>query len=484
VYAATSYRGVMVYGGAFTAIDSSFYGQSTTNLVMWDGAVTLPVAVDNEINGTVRALKAYTLLQSQVLVVGGEFTAANGITANRIAQFTQGSTVLNGWSALGAGFNSTVYAVERFNSATYAAGAFTASGAAGLASIARWDGTAWQPLGTGLSGTCYALKAYNGFLYAGGSFTTAGGLASGGLARWNGSAWSTVGGNFIGTVRALEVFNNELVIGGTFSGINGSPNLAKYNGTTYTTLGTGGTSGVVNALAVDGATLFIGGDFTTAGGVSATRVARWNGAAWSAVPGGADGAVNAMAAQHGELNIGGDFSNVDGGTLAAQGWARYLETGAPWVAVHPRAVGAVCAGRHVYFEAAPADGYYGVSMTWRRNSVPLTAGSTTGGSTIVFDAPYLDIFNVASTDSGLYDCVFTNSCGTATSFTARLSVNSADFNGDGDLGTDSDIESFFACLSGNCCNTCGSADFNADGDTGTDSDIESFFRVLGGGACG
>jgi hypothetical protein len=62
-------------------------------------------------------------------------------------------------------------------------------------------------------------------------------------------------------------------------------------------------------------------------------------------------------------------------------------------------------------------------------------------------------------------------------------INSADFNGDGDLGTDADIESFFACLAGSCCPTCGSADFNGDGDIGTDADIESFFRVLAGGSC-
>ena len=69
--------------------------------------------------------------------------------------------------------------------------------------------------------------------------------------------------------------------------------------------------------------------------------------------------------------------------------------------------------------------------------------------------------------------VITQVCGTS------------DFNGDGDIGTDQDIEAFFACLGGNCCDTCfsGGADFNMDGDTGTDQDIESFFRVLGGGPC-
>jgi probable HAF family extracellular repeat protein len=60
---------------------------------------------------------------------------------------------------------------------------------------------------------------------------------------------------------------------------------------------------------------------------------------------------------------------------------------------------------------------------------------------------------------------------------------SADFNHDGDIATDADIEAFFACLAGNCCPACGSADFNGDGDFATDADIEAFFRVLAGGAC-
>jgi hypothetical protein len=62
---------------------------------------------------------------------------------------------------------------------------------------------------------------------------------------------------------------------------------------------------------------------------------------------------------------------------------------------------------------------------------------------------------------------------------------SADFDCDGDTGTDADIEAFFACLAGNCpAPPCGStADFNGDGDTGTDADIEAFFRVLAGGNC-
>jgi hypothetical protein len=65
------------------------------------------------------------------------------------------------------------------------------------------------------------------------------------------------------------------------------------------------------------------------------------------------------------------------------------------------------------------------------------------------------------------------------------SCATSDFDGDGDAGTDQDIEAFFSCLAGICCPTCWhlGADFDADGDAGTDADIEAFFRVLAGGEC-
>jgi hypothetical protein len=69
--------------------------------------------------------------------------------------------------------------------------------------------------------------------------------------------------------------------------------------------------------------------------------------------------------------------------------------------------------------------------------------------------------------------------------TTPVGCGSADFNCDGDVGTDADIEAFFACIAGNCppppCPA--SADFNGDGDFGTDADIEAFFRVLAGSSC-
>lgn len=57
----------------------------------------------------------------------------------------------------------------------------------------------------------------------------------------------------------------------------------------------------------------------------------------------------------------------------------------------------------------------------------------------------------------------------------------ADYNCDGDAGTDADIEAFWSCLAGNCCPHC-TADFNQDGDSGTDADIAAFYAALGGHA--
>jgi hypothetical protein len=90
------------------------------------------------------------------------------------------------------------------------------------------------------------------------------------------------------------------------------------------------------------------------------------------------------------------------------------------------------------------------------------------------------------TDSGWIVFRAGDGFGNASVFRAHFHrCGSADFNCDGDIGTDADIEAFFACLAGSCpVSPCqNNADFNDDGDIGTDADIEAFFRVLAGGAC-
>jgi hypothetical protein len=90
-----------------------------------------------------------------------------------------------------------------------------------------------------LNNIAYCQTVYNGELYVGGKFTTAGGVSASNIAKWNGTAWSALG-----------------------SGITGSNT---------------GSNSQVTSMAVYNGELYVGGDFTTAGGVSANYIAKWNG---------------------------------------------------------------------------------------------------------------------------------------------------------------------------------------------------------------
>jgi hypothetical protein len=72
----------------------------------------------------------------------------------------------------------------------------------------------------------------------------------------------------------------------------------------------------VNALAVLSSDLYAGGDFITAGGVSANYIAKWNGSSWNALGSGIGGAyhpyVTALALMGSNLYAGGDFSIAGG----------------------------------------------------------------------------------------------------------------------------------------------------------------------------
>ena len=98
------------------------------------------------------------------------------------------------------------------------------------------------------------------------------------------------------------------------------------------------------------------------------------------------------------------------------------------------------------------------------------------------DIAFFSITEVVINPAFAGNFIFTS--GTVTITRAPFaSCGSTDFDGDGDEGTDGDIEAFFAAISGNPCGACGSTDFDGDGDEGTDSDIEAFFRVIAGGPC-
>ncbi len=67
-----------------------------------------------------------------------------------------------------------------------------------------------------------------------------------------------------------------------------------------------------SALAFDSSgNLYAGGDFTSAGGAGANRIARWDGSNWDALGSGTDAHVSALAADSsGNLYAGGDFATA------------------------------------------------------------------------------------------------------------------------------------------------------------------------------
>jgi hypothetical protein len=100
-----------------------------------------------------------------------------------------------------------------------------------------------------------------------------------------------------------------------------------------------------------------------------------------------------------------------------------------------------------------------------------------------FDSPLAPAAALGRVTLGLFKTGTPNSIDVAAVVPGTPTCGSADFDHNGDAGTDADIEAFFACMGGNCCAQCGSTDFNGDGDFATDGDIEAFFRVIAGGNC-
>ena len=176
----------------------------------------------------------------------------------------------------------------------YAGGNFGTADRTAANRIARWDGSQWHPLNIGMNDRVNALAVgLDGTLYAGGWFTTAGGVATNYIARWDGSAWHPLGSGMVNStcswcgapVYALAVGpDGSLYAGGEFdtAGDVSANNIARWDPSTssWHPLDSGTTDSVY-ALAVgpDG-TLYAGGEFHWAGGVPATRIARWDGTAW------------------------------------------------------------------------------------------------------------------------------------------------------------------------------------------------------------
>jgi hypothetical protein len=249
------------------------------------------------VDGLVLALATHDDGSGLALFAGGSFAQAGGAAVSNVGRWNG-----TAWSPLGRGTNGEVDALATFDDgagvALFAGGAFTAAGDHDAAHVARWDGQAWSPLGAGVDGGVRALAVFDdgsgAALYAAGDFANAGGLPASHVARWDGNRWTAVGDGLDGAVRALAVFDDgtgpALFAGGDFTtGAGGAlGHIAKLDAGRWAPLGQG-TSRAVRAFVVHddgggtGPALYAAGDLDSAGGVSVDAVARWDGAAWSAL---------------------------------------------------------------------------------------------------------------------------------------------------------------------------------------------------------
>jgi hypothetical protein len=135
------------------------------------------------------------------------------------------------------------------------------------------------------------------------------GVAESGSNWWTGFAAPPAGLGMGSSVNAMTVFAGQLIVAGDFLSAGGiaANRIAAWDGASWSALGNG-LNGRVFALAVSGGNLVVGGTFSLAGGVPAKNVAVWNGSSWSALGAGPGGAVYALADYNGQVVAGGGFT--------------------------------------------------------------------------------------------------------------------------------------------------------------------------------
>ena len=318
-------------GGGFASASSI----TVNNITMWNGITPNFYPLSTGLNGAVSAI--YALSSSQVYI-GGKFTDAGNANGDRITMWN-GTTQT--FAALGSGIggvNSYVNAIYALDADhVYIGGNFSNVGSTNGDGIIRWNGTTTQTftaLGSGISAlstyvnAIYALDADH--VYIGGNFSNIGSTNGDRITMWNGTTQiftalgSGIGGvnTYVNAIYALDA--DHVYIGGNFPSAGGisANNITMWNGTTqtFTALGSGvsGGSTSVNAIyALDETHVYIGGIFTSAGGTTVNNITMWNGTTqtFTALGAGVNGTVNSIhALDNTHVYIGGTFTSAGGDT--------------------------------------------------------------------------------------------------------------------------------------------------------------------------
>lgn len=138
--------------------------------------------------------------------------------------------------------------------------------------------------------------------------------ATGNIAIGNGTSWASLGSGLAGVASSVVVLRSgDIIAAGDFTTAGGVPanRVARWNGATWSPLGSGLDGPVLALLELPNGDLLAGGSFTTAGGAPAAHIARWNGTTWSPVADGTNAPVHALLlARDGTVWVGGDFTTA------------------------------------------------------------------------------------------------------------------------------------------------------------------------------
>lgn len=165
----------------------------------------------------------------------------------------------------------------------------------------------WDPLGGGTDARVTTLlKLSNNDLLVAGDFADAGGVTCTHVARWNGSTYTPLGSGVVGEPVCAAELNGTIYLGGTFQ--NFLNDLAVWNGTTwqYGNVQNGMAPHVFELFVWNG-TLYAGSE---ASGFSGTmdQVFKLDNGNWTPVGQALNGPILALEAHDGELVAGGQFT--------------------------------------------------------------------------------------------------------------------------------------------------------------------------------